>query len=111
MKDDAGISVFLGLAFLLLYLFIGKGAKKKTEREEVVLPPLAAQEKKQEPVKIRKIERKLSVENAEEVNLASSAYDIIKKRKSSVLKSGWNNKSSIKQAFILSEVLKKFDER
>lgn len=42
--------------------------------------------------------------------LASSSYQVEKKKKSPFLKKGWNKKSSLKQAYIVSEVLKKWDE-
>ena len=113
MNGDSGISIFLGIAFLLFYLFISKGSKKKKEEEEIhplpSLPPL--QEKKTALTQVRKVEKKVFIESSVVENLASTAYDIVKTKKNSVLQPGWNKKSSIRQAFILAEVLKKVDER
>ena len=39
------------------------------------------------------------------------AYEVEKKKEPSLLQTHWQNKDSLKQAFILSEVLKKVDER
>lgn len=113
MKDDSGISIFLGLAFLLFYLFINKQSKKKKMEEEISYPPSKphVQEKKVQPIKPSNIKREVFIERTQEENQASSAYDIIKTKKSSVLQPGWNQKSSLRQAFILSEVFKKIDDR
>lgn len=109
MSGDSGISIFLGIAFLLFFLFTNRGNKKKEEREEEIVIPLP--EKKMPPIKARKVEKKVHQENLETKDFISSAYDVVERKKHAVLQPGWNKKASIRQAFVLSEILRKVDER
>ena len=93
---------------MLFFLFANRGTKKKEEREEEIVVPLP--EKKVLPKKVHKVEKKTSQENLEPKNFTISAYNVVEKKKHSVLQPGWNKKASIRQAFVLSEILRNPDE-
>ena len=94
-------SSFLFFCFLLiLALFLFRKPKKTIE-------PLI----RKKPAAIKKVPLpKKNHPIRSQVQASSSSYQVEKKKKSPFLKKGWNTKSSLKQAYIVSEVLKKWDE-
>ncbi len=92
--------LFFGLIFLFLYFLASRKPKKKegyfaerTVYENPLPPQKRARPKK---VEVRKME-------------TSKAWSFNKKR-TPILQKGWSKRSSLKQAFILSEVFKRHDE-
>jgi hypothetical protein len=93
--------LFFGLLFLFLFFLAGRGAKKKdahlveSPKKKRPLPP--TQKTLSHPVRIREGKKERAPS--------------FKKKTSSVLQEGWNTRKSLKQAFILSEVFRRYDER
>lgn len=98
MGGDSGISIFIGA--LLLFLYFIAGQKKK----EPVLPA---------PRVIKPGVKPTQIKPAKVQSKPLDRTPILKKEtkvKRSPLHKGWNKKSSLRQAFILSEIFKRYDE-
>ena len=96
--SDLGFSLFFGLLVLLFYYVRARADHKKRPIPPVERERTVSTVKKPPPVQkeLRKI--------------VPDVYKPPKRKKDSVLKKGWNSKSSIRQAFILSEVFRRYDE-
>ena len=88
--------IFFGLIFLILFLLGSKKPKKKEGYFAEMVAP-----KKQPPSPLKKAPFKQRD--------LTPAFKVRKKQP--VLQKGWNTRPSLKQAFILSEVFKRYDER
>ncbi len=108
-SEGGGSSTFIFLiASLLFYLFTR--SKKKpppaVSQRPVEKPPAAASYKRKEESKSKRTHA------IEPLPLHSVIPPEPSKRKpSSILQKGWSKNSSLKQAFILSEIFKRVDER
>lgn len=93
--------LFFGLLFLFLFFLAGRGTKKKevhfaeSPKKKKPLPPI--KKTLSHPVRLGDVKRR--------------ATPSFKKKTPPVLQKGWNTRKSLKQAFILSEVFRRYDER
>jgi hypothetical protein len=99
MKD---LSVWVWLIlFAFFFLFSGKKKKEEQRKEPPVFKPKEA------------IKKRVSIETpVKKESKTPALFDLPKKKKTDALLSkNWKTKSSLKRAFILSEVLRRIDER
>lgn len=97
------ILVFLFLGFVFFVILFLKGKIKQKEME------VLSEKKEEEPPSSfhPPMHKKAHTHFS---RTPASPYEVEEKEKSSFLSKGWNKKSSIKQAFILSEILKRRDD-
>ncbi len=98
---DIIVFLFFGLVFFVILFLKGKIKQKEIEglekkRGEVPLSPSL-------PPRRQKVQSHL-------LRAQAPSYEVEEKKKFSFLSKGWNKKASLKQAFILSEILKRKDE-
>ncbi len=109
MSSEGGGSTFIFLiASLLFYLFTRSKKKppQAVSQRSIEKPPAATPYKHKEESKSRK------THVIESLPLHSVMPPEAPKRKPSpILQKGWSKNSSLKQAFILSEIFKRVDER
>lgn len=100
--------LFLFLAAIFLLSFLAKQGKKERKVER----PIQRSHPHQKPLIHKKMEKKqVLVEPVFKEEKRSLKYEVHRKKEKLVLSKKWQDKDSLKQAFLLSEVLKKVDER
>ncbi len=99
---DIAVFLFMGFLFFVIFLIKGKVKQKEVEvleeKKKEVHPPSLHR-----PLIQRKTHKPLSRTHA-------PSYEVEEKKKPSLLRKGWGGRSSIKQAFILSEILKRRED-
>lgn len=100
--SDIVVFIFMGFFFFVILFIKGKVKQKEVESFE---------EKKKE-VHPPSSHRPLTPHKTQTHHLRAHApsYEVEEKKKYSLLRKGWRGKSSIKQAFILSEILKRRED-
>jgi hypothetical protein len=122
MAGDQWISFFIGLLFLVLY-FVSTRPKKKqpdshAERTEMRGQEVLPQRRSKQPLQRMPPSMPLSSQSLSEESSTplknplwtqtnAPAYEVEKKKCLSPLAKDWKRKKSLRQAFILSEVLKR----
>jgi hypothetical protein len=102
--------VFVGMALFSLFIFIMKEKVKKQELEALAKKKQEQEQQKKRVTPSSPFAAPKKVRPRARWGVGSGdAYEIKNKKKISALRKGWSTKSSIKQAFILAEVLKKKD--
>lgn len=108
MSGESLASFVMPLLFLLLFFLAGR---KKKPQGEPTLP--SSLKKESRPIQ-RKAPPIAPLQQKEQRSVApkrDTSYEVERKqRRVPILSKDWNRKSSLKQAFILSEVLKRIDE-
>ena len=108
MSGESLASFIMPLLFLLLFFVAGR--KKKPQGE----PSLPSIPKKETRPMLRKAPPVAPLQPKEQRPIASkrdTSYEVERKQRSTpILSKDWNRKSSLQQAFVLSEVLKRIDE-
>lgn len=101
MGEHSNVSFFVFLAILLFFLLSSSGKKKKQQEVKGAAPKPPHHSKRPLPVKT----------NSHRQPKEAPSYEVHKPKTPTPLGKGWNKKKSLKQAFILSEVLRRVDER
>ncbi|MBS0627799.1 MAG: hypothetical protein JSS09_06265 [Verrucomicrobia bacterium] len=97
--------VFTGLLFLVLFWVQNKAKGKLEEQEEEKTMPKEKVAFKPPSPSFQVKEKKASY-----TPRAIPIYEVTRKKKASFLSKALSNKDKIKQAFVLSEILKRKDE-
>lgn len=102
---DIATFIFTGLLFLLLF-FVQNRARQKVKEPEEIEPMQEGEMVLKRPSSSLNLVKDKKVSYALR---ATSLYEVKRKKKSSFLLKSLANKDSIKQAFVLSEILKRKD--
>ena len=102
MSEGSLIPFFI---FLAIFIFSLLASRKKKETPDRVSRPVPIKSKPALPKPIVHTKTKPALPKQ------VLSYEVERKKQHSFLKKGWQGKGSLKQAFILSEILKKVDER
>lgn len=99
-------SILPFFVFLVLFLFSLLSGRRK--KKQLIPPkPVLSKNTVTNPALVKLALPRQAVKKA----IRPVAYEVERKKENSLLKNTWKRKDSLKQAFILSEVLKKVDER
>ncbi len=107
MSSEQGSSTFIFLIIsLLFYVFTRAGRKPR-------IPAPIKTAEQVSPLPFKRKEQKVVTrhDHVEPSTISSFIQEVPKVKRAPVLQQGWNRRSSLRQAFILSEVFKRFDER
>lgn len=104
MGEHANPSFFIFLAILLFFLLSSSGKKKKQQEKREPLSRLP-------PLKTSTSFKEKPLSPSFRTPKEAPNYQVHKVKDPILLQKGWKKKKSLKQAFILSEVLRRVDER
>lgn len=109
MNHDVPYSFFIFLIFALFFLLKGLGKKQEKASSSMKRPPLPQKtSKKQVPTK--KQEPSVFLSKKEETKVVP-LYSVEKKERKIAVLTPLKKPSSLREAFVLSEILKRFEER
>ena len=124
MNDHSSVPFFIFLAFLVFAFITSRGKKKKPALSKPAdANPAFSRPISQRPVLSKPSTKKVTVTKHHSAaaakpsplsykdRQAAPVYEVHRKGMSSSLGEGWQKKRSLRRAFILSEVLKRNDER
>ena len=106
MSMDSPFSLFLSLGVFLLYLLVNRASKKKVPEhscKKVVVRSLSKSASKKESKVVEELP--CFYQNSQ----PDPSYQVEKKSAASPLQKGWRRPSSLRQAILLAEVLKRKD--
>ncbi len=103
MSQGSSVPFFIFLAIFLFFLFTNKGKKGK----EVLVKPAFKKPVPKKPV----FQKNTPIKRSGYTEKRDTSYEVEKKKEIPFLKQTWKKKNSLKQAFILSEILKREHER
>lgn len=106
MSGDSLGSFLLPLLFLLFFFFAGRKKKPKEP------PPFPSIPKERPLTNLRKVDALPRIEKPVPTLKRTTSYEVEKKqRRNPILSKEWKSKNSLQKAFVLSEVLKRIDEK
>ena len=104
MSQGSSVPFFIFLAVFLFFLLTNRGKKNKQPQKR---PPAV---RRPVPPKVP-IVKNSPIQRNSYVAKRDTSYEVEKKKEIPLLQKTWKSKNSLKQAFILSEIVKRVDER
>ena len=99
MKGDFSVNLFVGFLLLILFFLVNR-SKKRPRKQESEIEVVS-----QKPLLKKSVVEKVVPKFADMEK--APVYAVEKKKKTAILQKGWTRKTSIKQAFIFSEIFRK----